>query len=205
MVMHPASSPGTMVIDAMGMVCFIVVPSGPAAASVPAGASVPDAASAPAVASVPVAVPAHDAAPAPDVAPAPAMQGVPAPVVPQLPVTMQSRRDEGDQHKAHFGIREFHVLVHEGHVEHQAFRNTEPTEGSVLRLVAARRRLTKQGFVKESVMYGEYWPRMLLRVKELEHKQSQAAKMKKRIDDQKANRAAARAKAKAKAKAKAAA
>ena len=207
MVMHPAPSPGTMVVDAMGMVCFIVVPTGlpPAVAAAPDVASVPGAAPASA----------HDAASVPGVAPAPAVAPVPAvdpmqaPVVPQLPVTMASRIDDGDQNLVRYGNREFYVMLHEGHVEHESFRNTEPSAGSVRRFVAARRRMSKQVFVKESMLYGEYWPRMLLRAKELEHTQGQAAKLKKRMEDQKDKRQAARAKAKAmvkgKAKAKAAA
>jgi len=124
-------------------------------------------------------------------------------VVPQLPVVLAARRDENDQLKAAFNHREFHVLFHDMSVDTTCFRNTEPSEKAVSRFVALRRRMTKQEFVRESLACAEHWPKMFLRVKELEHKQSQEMKKIKRADDQKKKRAAtAKAKAQARAKAK---
>jgi hypothetical protein len=176
MVMHSLPSPGTMVIDAMGMVCFVV-------------------ASAPVVAPVPA------MAPVPIVAPVPAP--VPHPVAPLFFRPMASRRDEHDETKARRSIRDFHVMMNDNLCDNTTFRNSEPSAAVVQRFVASRRRFTKQQFVKETMLHCEYWPRMFLRVKELEYKQSQAAKLKQRLDAQKARRAAAKAKAKAKAKGKA--
>jgi hypothetical protein len=182
MVMHSLPSPGTMVIDAMGMVCFVVA-SGSAVASAPVVAPVP------AMALVPI------------VAPVPA--AVPGPVAPLFYRTMESRRDEQDEAKARGNIQDFHVMMDETLLDTTAFRNCEPSAAMVRRFVASRRRSTKQQCVRWTTLHGEYWPRMILRVKELEYKQSQAAKFKRRLDALKARRAAAKAKAKAKAKGKA--
>jgi hypothetical protein len=152
-------------------------------------ASVPAVAPAPAV---PVMV--IDAVPAAPAAPA---------VVPQLPVVLADRRDDNEHLKARFNHREFHVMMHDMSVDTTSFRNTEPSEGTVARFVAWRRRMSKQEFVRESLACAEHWPKMFLRVKELEHKQSQELKKIKRADDQKKKRAAtAKAKAEARAKAK---
>jgi hypothetical protein len=174
MPMYPLLSPGTMVIDAMGMVCFIL-PSRPAVASVP------------------------NVAPVAIAAPVPAP--VPVPVEPRLIRTMASRLDDDDKIRPPRSIRDFHVMINNVHCETKAFRNTEPSTAVVHRFVASRRRFTKQQYVRQTMLQCETWPRLILRVKELEHKQSQAAKLKKRLQDMKAKRAAARAKAKAKAKA----
>jgi hypothetical protein len=104
---------------------------------------------------------------------------------------LQPRRGDGD----------FHVMLNDDECGNKAFKNTEPSAAVVSRFVASRRRNTKQGFVKGTMVHCEFWPRLLLRVKELEHKQTQAAKHKQRLQDQKNKRAAAKAKAKAKAKA----
>jgi hypothetical protein len=158
-------------------------------------------------------MPAVAAAPAVVVVPAVAVAAlaadVPVPVKPQLPVVFALRRDENDHLKAASNHREFHVLCHdlsEFHVP--VFRNTEPSENSVRRFVASRRRMTKQEFVRESLGCAENWPKMFLRVKELEHRQSQEQKKTKQANDQKQKRAAkatAKAEVKAKAKAKTAA
>jgi hypothetical protein len=180
-----------MIIDAVGVVwprcqgwpmcprwprCLRLVPS---EASVPVVAPVP---------AVPVMV--IDVVPA-----APA-------VVPQLPVVLAARRDENEHLKARFNDREFHVMMHDMSVDTTCFRNTEPSEKAVSRFVASRRRMTKQEFVRESLACAEHWPKMFLRVKELEHKQSQELRRIKRLDHQK-NKRAATAKAKAEARAKA--
>jgi hypothetical protein len=183
MVMLPLPSPGTMVIDTMGMVCFVMA-SGPAVASAPVVAPVP--------------AMAH---PVPIVAPVPAP--VPDPVAPHFIRPMASRLDEGDHTKARHSIEDFHVMLNNWQCDNTVFRNTEPSTSLVRRFVASRRRFSKQMYVKETMLVCEYWPRMFLRVKELEYKQSQAAKQKQRNDDQKAKRAAAKAKAKAQVKAKA--
>jgi hypothetical protein len=110
----------------------------------------------------------------------------------------RTRRNQGSpQHQ------DFHVMMNDNLCDNTTFRNSEPSAAVVQRFVASRRRFTKQQFVKETMLHCEYWPRMFLRVKELEYKQSQAAKLKRRLDAQKARRAAAKAKAKAKAKGKA--
>jgi hypothetical protein len=154
-------------------------------------------------------MPAVAAAPAVAVVPAVAVAAlaadVPVPVKPQLPVVFALRRDDKDHLKLASDHREFHVLCYdlsEFHVP--VFRNTEPSENAVRRFVASRRRMTKQEFVRESLECAEKWPKMFLRVKELEHRQSQEQKKIKQANDKKQKRAAkATAKAEVKAKAKA--
>jgi hypothetical protein len=205
----PADSPGAMVIDVEGGVASVPgsvlaapfgVASAPGAvAAAPVGvASVPGA-----VAAAPVDVALVPGA----VAAAPGAVAAAA-AVPQLSRKMGTRIDEGDQRKIAFNNREFHVLMHELHTDTIGIRKAEPSDNTVLRFAALRRRCTKQEFVRESLMCAEHWPKLFLRVKELEDKQSQASKKEKRAGDQNKKRAAkakAKAQARAKAKAKAAA